>query len=98
MSGRATLSRAEARGSRLKLWKTKPISLLRTSASWLSLMRLTSCPLRMYWPLLGVSRQPTMFISVDLPEPDGPMNATYSPFLIWMLTDTSALMTSWPIT
>ena len=30
-------------------------------------------------PLLGVSRQPIRFISVDLPEPDGPMIATYSP-------------------
>ena len=39
-----------------------------------------------------------MFISVDLPEPDGPINATYSPRLILMLTETSALMTSWPIT
>ena len=29
--------------------------------------------------MLGVSRQPIMFISVDLPEPDGPMMATYSP-------------------
>ncbi len=30
-------------------------------------------------PLLGVSRQPIRFISVDLPDPDGPMIATYSP-------------------
>ena len=29
--------------------------------------------------MLGVSRQPMRFISVDLPEPDGPMMATYSP-------------------
>ena len=39
-------------------------------------------PLSKYLPLLGVSRQPIRFISVDLPEPDGPMIATYSPFLI----------------
>ena len=30
-------------------------------------------------PFVGVSRQPIRFISVDLPEPDGPMIATYSP-------------------
>ena len=29
-------------------------------------------------PLLGVSRQPIKFISVDLPEPEGPIMATYS--------------------
>jgi hypothetical protein len=28
---------------------------------------------------VGRSRQPMMFISVDLPDPDGPMIATYSP-------------------
>ncbi len=30
-------------------------------------------------PVVARSRQPMMFISVDLPEPDGPMIATYSP-------------------
>ncbi len=30
-------------------------------------------------PLLGTSRQPRMFISVDLPEPEAPMIATKSP-------------------
>ena len=30
-------------------------------------------------PSVGVSRQPMMFIAVDLPEPDGPMMATNSP-------------------
>ena len=29
-------------------------------------------------PSVGVSRQPIRFISVDLPEPEGPMMATYS--------------------
>ena len=28
------------------------------------------------WPSLGTSRQPMMFIIVDLPEPDAPMIAT----------------------
>jgi hypothetical protein len=34
--------------------------------------------LSQYSPELGVSRQPSRFIRVDLPEPDGPMMATYS--------------------
>ena len=34
--------------------------------------RETSLPSRMYWPLVGRSRQPRMCISVDLPDPDGP--------------------------
>src|SRR5262249_34382180 len=29
-------------------------------------------------PVVGVSRQPIMFIKVDLPLPEGPMTATYS--------------------
>src|SRR5580765_3088270 len=34
-------------------------------------------PLSQYSPRVGVSRQPRMFMSVDLPEPDGPMMARY---------------------
>ena len=37
---------------------------------------LTSTPSSRYWPPVGMSRQPRMFISVDLPEPDEPMIAT----------------------
>ena len=35
-----------------------------------------------YWPPVGVSKQPIIFISVDFPEPEGPIKATYSPFLM----------------
>ena len=38
------------------------------------------------------------FISVDLPEPDGPMMATYSPFSMVMLTPRRAWISSLPIT
>ena len=48
-------------------------------------------------PRLGVSRQPIRFISVDLPDPDGPMIATYSPFSISMLTPRRAWISSSPI-
>src|SRR5260221_7584067 len=47
-------------------------------ASSLSFIWLTCLPFSRYEPLLGVSRQPIRFINVDLPEPDGPMMATYS--------------------
>ena len=49
---------------------------MRASSS--SSSSLTSCWLSQYWPLDGESRQPIRFISVDLPDPDGPMMATYS--------------------
>ncbi len=86
MSGSSTLRSASERGSRLKVWKTKPISRLRMSASSSSTIAATSLPLNSYRPDVGVSRQPSMFISVDLPEPDGPMMARYS--LRWMLSET----------
>src|SRR5580704_6454720 len=54
----------------------------RTSASALSSSWETSMPSSTYVPLVGRSRQPIKFISVDLPEPDGPMIATYSPAAI----------------
>ena len=39
----------------------------------------TLMPSSRYVPEVGLSRQPRMFISVDLPDPDGPMMATNSP-------------------
>jgi len=41
-----------------------------------------------YVPLVGESRQPSTFIIVDFPEPEGPTSATYS--LASMLRSTSA--------
>jgi len=41
-------------------------------------------------PLLGLSRQPSKFISVDLPEPEAPMMATISPASMERLTPSSA--------
>ena len=98
MSGKATFSKADWRGSRLKVWKTKPISLFLTAASSFSDISDTSCPFRMYLPVLGVSKQPTIFIRVDLPEPEGPMKATYSPLFTEMVTSFKASITSSPIT
>jgi hypothetical protein len=44
----------------------------------------------MYSPDEGVSKQPKIFMRVDLPEPEGPIKATYSFLLIDKLTDFSA--------
>jgi hypothetical protein len=96
-SGSSTLCSAVARGSRLNVWNTKPISRLRTRASASSFMSDTSEPLSQYSPEVGVSRQPTRFISVDLPEPDGPMIATYSFRAIAMSTPRSARTISPPM-
>ena len=70
---------------------------LRTSASAASLMPLTFSPARRYSPELGVSRQPRMCIRVDLPEPDGPMMATYSPAEMDRLTPRSAATAMEPV-
>ena len=67
------------RGRRLKLWNTKPSFAVRTSARWLGVSRLISSPSSQNLPELGRSRQPRMFISVVLPEPEAPISATISP-------------------
>jgi len=46
---------------------------------------------------VGVSRQPSKFMSVDLPDPEGPMIATYSPRLMVSVTSRKAWIVSVPI-
>ena len=74
----------------MKVWKTNPISSFLIRASSLSFIWLTCLPFSRYEPLDGVSRQPMRFISVDFPEPEGPMMATYSPRSIEIDTPFSA--------
>jgi hypothetical protein len=65
-------------GKRLYCWKTIPT--LRRSASLSSLGSFTACPsTRMLPELIGVSPL-IVRISVDLPEPDGPMMQITSPW------------------
>src|SRR5260370_17312272 len=66
-------------------------------ASSSSSRSLTNRPASQYLPELGESRHPIKFISVDLPEPDGPMIATYSPLRISTSTPRSACTCSAPI-
>ncbi len=75
----STLCRAEVRASKLKLWKTKPSFSVRTTARWFDERSLISWPSSQYRPEVGWSRQPRMFISVVLPEPEAPISATISP-------------------
>ena len=58
----------------------------------------TSSPSSRYWPPVGVSRQPRMFISVDLPEPEAPTMATNSPGWISSETPRSTSTATSPLT
>src|SRR6266446_3107980 len=66
-------------------------------ASSSSSRSLTRRPASQYFPELGESRQPIRFMSVDFPDPDGPMMATYSPLRISTSTPRNACTCSAPI-
>src|SRR6266540_208451 len=57
---------------RKNAWKTKPIDVARSPASWRSSRSATSVPATETRPLDGRSRVPITCSSVDFPEPDGP--------------------------
>src|SRR4051812_33799788 len=59
-----------------------PISRFRTRARSDNGRSATDLPLRMYLPSVGESSRPRIDRSVDLPQPDGPAMAMYSPLLI----------------
>jgi len=63
----------------LKNWKTKPICARRSRVSFASASVVISVPAIVTLPPVGVSSPARMCISVDLPEPEGPMTATSSP-------------------
>src|SRR5437870_3629240 len=97
-SGSSTLSRAEVRDSRLNPWNTNPIFLFRIDANWSFDIRDTSWPSRKYWPEVGRSRQPTMCMKVDFPDPDGPVTARNSPRSTSRFTPRNALTSTSPTT
>ena len=66
-------------GIRLNDWKTKPMRSRRMIVSSLSERDPRSTSPRYTWPLVSVSRPARQCISVDLPEPDGPMIAVKRP-------------------
>ena len=67
------------------------------AASWNDDNADTSWPSSTYVPSVGASRQPRMCISVDLPEPDGPLMATNSFCSIRIETSRRASTSSDPL-
>ena len=61
------------------------------SANWLSLSFPTSISSSRYSPVEGISKHPSIFIIVDLPDPEGPIIEANSPCSISRFTDFTAL-------
>ena len=78
-SGSRMFSSAFSTGSRLNVWKTKPIFSRRSSVSSSSLSSVRSTPAMRTVPEVGRSRPARMCSSVDLPDPEGPMIAAKRP-------------------
>jgi len=78
--GRTTFSSAFSIGSRLKNWKTKPMCRRRSFVRSVSLSSVMFVPAMVTVPVVGLSSPARMCISVDLPEPDGPITAVSCPF------------------
>ena len=76
------LASAVSVGSRLKAWKTKPTCSRRSSVSRVSSSVVRSVSPTQTCPLVTSSRPAAQCISVDLPDPDGPMIAVSSPSAI----------------
>ena len=79
-------SAAVSIGSRLKNWKMKPMWSRRSFVSSVSSSAVTSTPATETSPDVGLSSPARMCMSVDLPEPDGPITAVSRPLA--MSTDT----------
>ena len=79
-------------GSRLNDWKTKPILSRRTLVTWRSGIDTMSTSPMNTDPAVGRSRPAMQCISVDLPDPDGPMIAVNEPLA--MATETSSTATT----
>src|SRR6187431_3361670 len=72
-------SLASSIGRRLKNWKTKPMCSRRSFVRALSPRVVISWPASCTPPDVGLSRPARMCISVDFPEPDGPITAVALP-------------------
>ena len=72
-------SRALIVGSRLNDWKMKPMRRRRSRVSALSLREVASTWPMTTRPSVGVSSPAAQCMSVDLPEPEGPMMAVNWP-------------------
>jgi hypothetical protein len=95
-SGSRTFSFAVSVGTRLKDWKTNPISSRRSAVNALSFSPVSSTSPMRTDPESAVSRAAQQCMSVDLPEPLGPMTAVNSPAPMSRLTPSRARTSVWP--
>ena len=72
--------------------------LFRSAESSRSSIAPVSCPLILKAPPLGRSSRPMMFISVDLPQPDGPTIDRRSPRFTSSRTPRRISLTTGPVT
>ena len=78
-NGSRMFSSAVRVGTRLNAWKMKPTRSRRTFVIWLSDKALNSTSPIHVFPDVSRSRPAMHCISVDLPEPEGPMIAVNAP-------------------
>ena len=78
-------------GTRLKDWKMKPMRSRRRRVSRRWFMEETMSPSSMISPEVIESRPARQCMSVDLPEPDGPMMAVKRARAMSTLTESSAV-------
>src|SRR5215207_8770020 len=94
--GSSTFSAAVRVGSRLKAWNTKPTLSRRSRVSCFSDSLLSSTSAMKICPEVIRSSPARQCISVDLPEPDGPMMAVKRPLGNSTETLSSARTSVWP--
>ena len=78
-------------GSRLKNWKMKPMCSRRSFVSWVSFSAPISMSAIRTSPAVGRSSPARMCMSVDFPEPDGPITAVSAP----LATSTETPRSAW---
>ena len=83
-------SSAVSIGSRLKNWKMKPMCSRRSSVTSVSLSWPSRVPAIVTEPLVGRSSAASRCMSVDLPDPDGPITAVSLPRSTSSVTPRSA--------
>jgi len=83
-------SPASSVGTRLNAWNTNPTRSRRNAVSARSSSVPRSCSPTNVWPLVNVSSPAMQCISVDLPDPEGPMIALKTPASNSTVTPSSA--------
>ena len=95
--GSVMFSAAVSVGIRLNAWKMKPMRSRRSCVSFLSLSVLRSVSPIQTEPLVSESSPASVCMSVDLPEPDGPMIAVKRPVAKSTVMSSSARTSASPL-